>query len=309
MKKINNKGFVLAETLIVTIFVMTIFTIIYINFYPQIAEYQKREFYDDVDSKYDIFWFKRILESQKVTDATWTSIKTGIKNGTSSTQIKEITVTGNGTLPPMNVNELPDHQNIKNYGYGYIATGYNAGYYVAVHNSAGYALYKRTSNNTGWSVIGPQSTPPSNNDGWTPAWNNRNAADHGASAWIEGNTNEWSCSGLNTEAAKLCGSYASKTKLKYLYVTYYHLGSIANGNSRPTGYNESMSVKTRILANNSSLINTLHKDEDLIDYIKYLPHYKFDSLNEADYRIIAEFERDFGNHKKYKSFATIEVKR
>ena len=50
MKKINNKGFVLAETLIVTVFVMTIFTLLYVNFFPLLGEYAKREFYDDIDS-------------------------------------------------------------------------------------------------------------------------------------------------------------------------------------------------------------------------------------------------------------------
>jgi len=61
-KKINNKGFVLAETLVVTIFLMTIFTMIYSYFYPLIGEYEKRETYDDVDSTYSIFWIKRLVE-------------------------------------------------------------------------------------------------------------------------------------------------------------------------------------------------------------------------------------------------------
>ena len=63
MKKINNKGFVLAETLIVTVFVMTIFTMLYVNFFPLLGEYSKREFYDDIDSKYDSYWFKRMIQN------------------------------------------------------------------------------------------------------------------------------------------------------------------------------------------------------------------------------------------------------
>lgn len=63
-KKLNNKGFVLAETLVVTIFLMTIFTMIYTYFYPLIGEYEKRENYDDVDSTYSIFWIKRLIEDQ-----------------------------------------------------------------------------------------------------------------------------------------------------------------------------------------------------------------------------------------------------
>ncbi len=63
MKKINNKGFVLAETLIVSVFLMVMFTMIYSNFYPLIGEYEKRETYDDVDGKYTAYWIKKLIES------------------------------------------------------------------------------------------------------------------------------------------------------------------------------------------------------------------------------------------------------
>lgn len=62
MKKNNNQGFVLAETLVVTVFLMVIFGMLYSNFYPLIGEYEKRETYDDVDSKYSIYWLKRFIE-------------------------------------------------------------------------------------------------------------------------------------------------------------------------------------------------------------------------------------------------------
>lgn len=62
MKKMNNKGFVLVETLIVTVFVVAIFSIIFMNFYPLIGEYERRENYDDVDSKYGVFWIKRMIQ-------------------------------------------------------------------------------------------------------------------------------------------------------------------------------------------------------------------------------------------------------
>lgn len=63
MKKINDKGFVLAETLVVTVFLMTLFAMIYSNFFPLIGEYEKRETYDDVDSKYGVYWLKKMIES------------------------------------------------------------------------------------------------------------------------------------------------------------------------------------------------------------------------------------------------------
>ena len=64
MKKIknNSKGFVLAETLVVTVFLMAIFGLIYTSFYPLIGEYEKRETYDDVDGKYAAYWVKRLIE-------------------------------------------------------------------------------------------------------------------------------------------------------------------------------------------------------------------------------------------------------
>lgn len=57
MKK-NNKGFVLVETLVVTVFVAAVFSVIYINFYPLVGEYERRDFYDDLDSKYGTYWMK-----------------------------------------------------------------------------------------------------------------------------------------------------------------------------------------------------------------------------------------------------------
>lgn len=66
MKKLNNKGFVLAEVLVVSVFVMSIFTLLYVNFYPLIGEYEKREGYDDIDSTYQVYWIKRMLQDSSV---------------------------------------------------------------------------------------------------------------------------------------------------------------------------------------------------------------------------------------------------
>ena len=63
MKKLNNKGFILAETLIVCVFLMLMFTMIYTNYFPIIGEYEKRENYDDVDGKYVAYWVKKLIES------------------------------------------------------------------------------------------------------------------------------------------------------------------------------------------------------------------------------------------------------
>lgn len=74
LKKLNSKGFVLAETLVVAVFLMAIFTLIFTNYYPLMGEYEKRETYDDVDGKYAIYWIKRMIED------TSYSIPTGAEN-------------------------------------------------------------------------------------------------------------------------------------------------------------------------------------------------------------------------------------
>lgn len=63
MKKLNDKGFVLAETLIVTVFILTIFTMIYTYYYPIMGLYEERETYDDVDGKYVAYWVKQLIEN------------------------------------------------------------------------------------------------------------------------------------------------------------------------------------------------------------------------------------------------------
>ena len=65
-KKLNNGGFVLVETLVVSIFVMSIFSILYNNFYPLMGEFEKREVYDEVDAKYATYWIKRLIQDSAV---------------------------------------------------------------------------------------------------------------------------------------------------------------------------------------------------------------------------------------------------
>lgn len=64
MKKLNNKGFVLAETLVVAVFLVTVFSIIYNNMMPVIGEYERREVYDDLDSKYAVYWLKTMVQDK-----------------------------------------------------------------------------------------------------------------------------------------------------------------------------------------------------------------------------------------------------
>ena len=61
MSNINKKGFVLIETLVVTVFVVTLFLLVYRVTMPSIGEYEQLDKYDDVDSIYYANVIKRML--------------------------------------------------------------------------------------------------------------------------------------------------------------------------------------------------------------------------------------------------------
>ena len=59
----NKKGFVLAETLVVVIFSVVIFTLLYSSAVPLLAKYEDLSFYDDIDTTYDLYQYKKLLEN------------------------------------------------------------------------------------------------------------------------------------------------------------------------------------------------------------------------------------------------------
>ena len=63
MKKMNNKGFVLAETLLVSTIILLTFTLLYKNGIPLINEYIRVRNYDDMDTVYIANLFQQILVS------------------------------------------------------------------------------------------------------------------------------------------------------------------------------------------------------------------------------------------------------
>ena len=76
MKKKNNKGFLLMETVIVGVLVLAIFVLVYQNLVPTIGEYETRIRYDDVDSVYAANMFKNILTN----DANFKNIIQEVEN-------------------------------------------------------------------------------------------------------------------------------------------------------------------------------------------------------------------------------------
>jgi len=62
LKKFNNKGFVLVETVVVSAFVLLIFVLVFRNGVPMMEEYKKLENYDDIDSLYAANLVKDIIK-------------------------------------------------------------------------------------------------------------------------------------------------------------------------------------------------------------------------------------------------------
>lgn len=52
MKKIDNRGFVMVETIIVAVFIIGICTFLFANFLPLLADYERVETYDTLEKKY-----------------------------------------------------------------------------------------------------------------------------------------------------------------------------------------------------------------------------------------------------------------
>lgn len=52
MKTINKKGFVLAEAIVVGVFVLSLFTFLFVNIIPLVGKYEEQEMYDTIDGVY-----------------------------------------------------------------------------------------------------------------------------------------------------------------------------------------------------------------------------------------------------------------
>ena len=53
MKKINKKGFILVEAIVVGVFVLSLFTFLFVNIIPLIGKYEEQEMYDTIDGIYN----------------------------------------------------------------------------------------------------------------------------------------------------------------------------------------------------------------------------------------------------------------
>lgn len=76
MEKINSKGFILAETLVVTVFVMIMFIFMYRNAVPLSAEYKRRENYDDIETVYAANEIKKLVMMDPAFDSWAAEVET-----------------------------------------------------------------------------------------------------------------------------------------------------------------------------------------------------------------------------------------
>ena len=67
MKKLNKKGFLIAESIIVGVFVLSLFTFLFVNVVPLVGQYEAREKYDTINGAYNANLVRTmILEDNKM---------------------------------------------------------------------------------------------------------------------------------------------------------------------------------------------------------------------------------------------------
>lgn len=70
MKKRNEKGFLLAESIVVGVFVLSLFTFLFVNLIPLVGEYENEEKYDNINSLYNT----NLIRSMIMGDANVNSV-------------------------------------------------------------------------------------------------------------------------------------------------------------------------------------------------------------------------------------------
>lgn len=61
MKNINKNGFVLAESIVVGVFIITLLTFLILNILPLIGDYERIEKYDNIDNKYNTHLIRKMI--------------------------------------------------------------------------------------------------------------------------------------------------------------------------------------------------------------------------------------------------------
>ena len=236
---LDNKGFVLAETLVVTVFLSIIFTMIYQNFYPLIGEYEKRENYNDVDGTYSVYWLKNLIEDGSYIISNQEKMTFFENNGYIRFECKDISNPSKKNLCIKLVKE-------------YEINGCD--------NDGNHCDIFLTTYRIGYSSEDTSEDETVTTSNFKGTVNNSNIMKY------EEGCLEGEC------LKKFCDSFTGIDNCEDKY------------------------KKTKLF------------DSRFKDYIKSLPDYSTESLNEADARVIAAFHHTKDNNNYY-SYATIEVDR
>lgn len=91
MKKIDNKGFVIVETIIVAVFIIGICTFLFANFIPLIGEYERVEKYDTLEKKYKTNEIRKmiLMELDNSNEEIFTSTSSSVYKIYSTVKTKE----------------------------------------------------------------------------------------------------------------------------------------------------------------------------------------------------------------------------
>lgn len=63
LKKLNNQGYMLIETLLVSVFILSIFTLLYTNIFPLVGDYDRYKDYNSVESTYISHWVRKFAHT------------------------------------------------------------------------------------------------------------------------------------------------------------------------------------------------------------------------------------------------------
>lgn len=112
MKKIDTRGFVMVETIIVAVFVIGICTFLFANFLPLIGDYERIEHYDSPSSKYKVHEIRKMILRDLANNPNIESIFTELPSTSWHMYRTFTTVQGDSTISQ---NRLCDFLDAHNY--------------------------------------------------------------------------------------------------------------------------------------------------------------------------------------------------
>ena len=95
MKKNNEKGFILAEAIVVGVFILSLFTFLFMNIIPLIGKYEAVEKYDTIDSVYNTNMIRMLILENSNSTSFFPSASEEYIKYTKNTFCDQLNNTGN----------------------------------------------------------------------------------------------------------------------------------------------------------------------------------------------------------------------